>query len=72
MTANFDVFAPDHGCEGIWIGAEVNFSDAVELIRKHGHRYSSGRFLVYSQQTGDRTYFNVETIDGVLHVSGAE
>jgi hypothetical protein len=68
MVVLFDVFAPDHNRDGSSIGAEQSLSDAVDLIQKRAHSHPSGR-PSYSQQIGDKTFFNVQMIDGVVHVS---
>ncbi len=69
MTPGFDVFAPDNISGALWIGAEQNLASAIELIRKHAAEHTSGIFLVYDMNTGLRTCFNTELVDGIVKIS---
>jgi hypothetical protein len=60
MVAPLDVFAVKNG-EPNWLGCAESLPQAMELLRNTG----SGSYLVFSQQTGHKNFYEVST-EGVV------
>jgi hypothetical protein len=55
MAAPWDVFSVKQGQEPKWLGSTESLAEAVELIRGSG----AGSYVVFSQQTGNKNFFEV-------------
>jgi hypothetical protein len=50
-----------------WIGFAHSYEEAISVIRKHGR---SGLFLVHSQITGRRTFFEAGSASEIVRLPG--
>jgi hypothetical protein len=60
MVAPLDVFALLNR-EPKWLGCVETLAQATEMLRRTGY----GRYLVFSQQTGRKDFYQVAT-DGIV------
>lgn len=64
MVAPFDVLAVSDG-KPTWLGCADTLSKALELANENG----SGLYLVYSQQTAEKNFYEVTSGGSIVRVS---